>query len=288
MAGFGNLSELVEAEVCYGKRRFYTWRKSPTQVTPLGVWFDLSMSPGNPIPQYYASTPLISVQIKQSTDGGIFHGANVSPQVKYIRKTSHFATVVTGLPMPMILCDYLLYYPFIDEGTTDEQVFTNSASLPRHVTGDGVQIMAVSVANRGGGQLFNVKYTNQDGVSGRITPNCVQNSTSMNGNILTSTTATNGSAGPFMPLQNGDLGVRSIESVTMLGTDVGLFTLVLVKPILQTQIRGIDAPVENDYLRDRGMDTPVIVDDAYLNWLCFPQGSLSATAIHGIFQITWN
>ena len=56
------------------------------------------------------------------------------------------ATVATALPMTLTLMDYLMYYPLIDEGTTDEQFMINTATLPRYETGDGVQMMAVSVA----------------------------------------------------------------------------------------------------------------------------------------------
>ena len=56
------------------------------------------------------------------------------------------ATAATALPMTLTLMDYLMYYPLIDEGTTDEQFMVNNATLPRYTDGDGVQRMAVSVA----------------------------------------------------------------------------------------------------------------------------------------------
>lgn len=56
------------------------------------------------------------------------------------------ATASTALPITLTLCDYLMYYPLIDEGTTDEQFMINSENLPRYETGAGVQVMAVSVA----------------------------------------------------------------------------------------------------------------------------------------------
>lgn len=286
MAGFRTVGILAAAEDA-GASTMFSWRKSPSQVTTAGLWFDLSMSPGNPVPQYYAASPLVAVQLKQSTDGGITHGAGCSPAQKHLRKTMVLATVATGLPMPMILCDYLLFYPFVDEGTTDEQLMVNGVTLPRYVDGAGVQMMAVSVAGRTGGQSFLVNYTNSDGVAGRISQTVIENSAAANGTIVTSATATNGAAGPFIPLQRGDSGVRSVESVTMLGADVGLFALVLVKPLAQIQIRGIDAPVENDFLLSKAT-LPRIIDDAYLNFLCLPQGSLAATAIHGTLETCFN
>lgn len=278
---FRTVKEMVDAED-YAVN--YTWRKSPSQATTAGVWFDLSMSPGNPVPQYYAASPLVSVPFKQSTDGGLYHGN--SNGKKYLRSTLVMSIVATALPLPMILCDYLLYYPFIDEGTTDEQLLTNSIPLPRYTDGEGVRIMAVSVAGRTGGQSFFVTYTNQEGISGRVTNPVIQNTAAANGSIVSSQNNNALAGGAFLPLQNGDTGVRSIQSVTMLGTDVGLFSLVLVKPLATTQLRGIDAPVEKDYFLESGT-APEIQDDAYLNWICLPAGTMAATNLHGMIKTTF-
>jgi hypothetical protein len=287
MAGFGSLKSLVDAQAYDGKERTFTFRKSPTQVTLTRQWFDLSMSPGNPVPQYYAASPGVAIQMKQSTDGGIFHGGNVTPSSKYLRTFCLLANAATALPMPVILLDYLLYYPFIDEGTTDAQTLTNTNTLPRYTDGAGVQIMAVSVAGRTGGQTFQVTYTNQSGTAGRVTSVVKQNTGAVTGTIVTTDGAVVDASSPFLPLQGTDTGVRSIESVQMIsGADVGLFTLVLVKPLLQTQIRGIDAAVEADPLLMK-KTLPEIKDDAFLGMICLPQGSLAATAIHGYITTTW-
>ncbi len=287
MAGFANVKALVEAEIA-GQSTYATWRKSPSQVSSQGVWFDLSMSPGNPVPQYYAASPAVAKAFAQSTDGGLFHGGNVSPSTKHLKRFTALTTTATALPLPMILCDYLLFYPFIDEGTTDPQPLDNSVTLPRYTDGEGVQMMAVSVAGRTGGQTFQVTYTNQDGTTGQLSKVVKQTTAAANGNVVTSDRAVVDCAGPFIPLQNGDTGVRAIESVQMIsGPDVGLFALVLVKPLAQAQIRGIDAPVEVNYLTDHGQ-LPVIEDDAYLNLICCPAGSLAATAIHGDITTVWS
>ncbi|WP_196299640.1 hypothetical protein, partial [Streptococcus pneumoniae] len=81
-------------------------------------------------------------------------------------------------------------------------------------------------------------------------------------------------------------GVRSIESVTMLSATDGLFSLVLVKPLAYTMIRGIDAPVEKDFLLCQEQ-LPKVIDDAYLNWVVLPQGTLAATALIGDTKVIW-
>lgn len=289
MAVITKIKDFIDSQTVNGSERYFTWRKSPTSITTTGIWFDLSMSPGNPLPKYwFDSTPLIAQQISQSADGGLYHGSNVSPNSKYLRGLMAFCVTATALPMPMILCDYLLYYPTIDDSVTDTQTMTNSVSLPRYTDGSGVQMIAVSVANRTGGKTFTVNYTNSNGVSGRVTPNILETGLAVNGSLVNSsqTNTVGAASGAFLQLQSGDTGVRSIQSVTMNGADVGLFSIILVKPLAQFSIRGIDAPVEVDYLKD--FPTPTIIqDDAFLNFLCLPQGSLAASAIHGSLKTTF-
>jgi len=180
----------------------------------------------------------------------------------------------------MVLCDYLLYYPSIDDSVLDEQVLDNTVTLPRYSDGKGVQVIAVSVAGRTGGARFYFTYTNSEGVSGRTSQIAYQNSAAALGTLQNSGANTNASAMPFVGLQAGDSGVRSIDSVVMLDADVGLMTLILVKPLGTSVIREITAPVEKDYFMEAGL-IPRIYDDAYLSFLCLPQGTLAATALMG-------
>lgn len=282
-----NVKQMVDSEL-EGRVRRYAWRKTPSQATTAGYWFDLSMSPGNPPPKYWFDAPPGAAKaVSQSADGGIFHGANVTPQTQYLRLMTALTTTVTALPMNMVLCDYLLYYPSCDDSTTDPQLLDNTITLPRYTDGKGVQVIAVSVAGRTGGQSFNFSYTNSAGVSGRTSQTVMQNSVAAIGTVLTGSTNSNISVVPFIGLQAGDSGVRSIESVTMLGADVGLFTLILVKPIAQIQIKEITAPYEKDFFLIEGA-CPEIKDDAYLSMICLPQGTLAATALIGDLKVIWN
>ena len=91
---------------------------------------------------------------------------------------------------------------------------------------------------------------------------------------------------PFVGLQDGDSGVRSIDSVFMIDADVGLMTFILVKPLGTSVIREITAPVEKDYFMEAGV-IPRIYDDAYLSFICLPQGTLAATALMGDIKTIW-
>lgn len=283
-----SVQQLVNAEISGAVRR-YMWRKVPSQVTTTGVWFDLSLSPGNPVPKYwFDATPLTAKGIFQSTDGGIWHGPNTSPKQQYLRMTTAMSSSATGLPLPLVLCDYLLYYPSVDDSVLDPQPLDNTVTLPRYTDGKGVQVIAVTVAGRTGGQSFFFTYTNSDGVGGRTSQTVQQNAISAIGTITTSSLSTLAQSGnPFIGLQSGDKGVRSIESVTMLGVDVGLFSLILVKPLAQTMIREQTAPVEKDYLIETS-DLQEVKDDAFLGWLTCPNGSLNGVTLFGDLQVVYN
>lgn len=281
-----NVKDVVNAEL-EGRVRQYGWRKTPSQATTAGLWFDLSMSPGNPVPKYwFDATPGVAKTISQSADGGLFHGANVAPSEMYLRRIIGYTVTATALPLTMILCDYLLYYPSIDEGTTDPQTLTNLVTIPRYTTGAGVQILPVTVGTRTATAQFSLTYTNSDGIAGR-TSQIVTLNTAVVGTAATSSTITQASGNPFIGLQAGDSGVRSIESVTMLGATDGLFSLVLVRPMAYTMIRGIDAPVEKDFLLSQEQ-LPKIYDDAYLNFVVLPLGTLAATALIGDLKMIWS
>lgn len=285
MSGFKSIGEIIDTEL-EGRVRDYNWVKNPTQATNIGIWFDLSMSPGMPVPKYwFDAAPLTAKAIYQSTDGGFYHGPNVTGE-KYLRSITTQASAATALPMNAILCDYLLYYPTTDDGTTDPQVMDNTVTLPRYTDGKGVQILPITVGARTGGQSFTISYTNSEGVAGRTTTAVTQNTSTVLGSVTGSNRATINASNPFIGLQAGDSGVRSIESVTMGGADVGLMSLILVKPLVQTCFREITVPYEKDFLVPT-TDLIRIYNDAFLNFLVLPLGSLAATVLRGDLKVIW-
>lgn len=289
MAGFTGIKDVCDAEL-NGQYRNYKWRKTPSQATTAGIWFDLANGSGMPpAKQWFDAAPLTATQIKRSTDKGIEHGGAVTPAQKYLRKSTSWCNSATPLPMKMMLCDYLLYYPTIDDSETGLQTMDNTQTLPRYTDGVGVQMVAITTGARTGGQTFTITYTNSDGVAGRVTPIMTENTSSVLGTVTTTvlTPTNNTSACPFIPLQGSDKGVRSIQSVQMNGVDSGFFTIVLVKPLAETFIRGTDAPVEIDHLLHT-TELVRIYDDAFLGYLCLPNGSLSGTLVEGLLKVIWN
>jgi hypothetical protein len=282
VAGFTSSRDYVDS-IDAGRTTFHTWRKQASQTTLTGIWFDLSMSPGIPLPQYYASSPLVSSTV---TAQGLYTGGAVSPRTKHLASLTALTAVATALPVRLMLMDYLLYYPFIDMGTNEEQAMENTVTIPRY---SSAQVMPVMVgAQAVGGVQFQIGYTNQDGTAGRTSQIVTCNTATGTGSIIHSGPNPVTPYGPFIPLQSGDTGVRSIETVTMTsGTDVGLIAMVLVKPLASLTLLEPTAPVETDLLLD-APSLPEIKDGAYLNFAMCPQGNMAGTPLHGHLTTVWS
>jgi hypothetical protein len=282
-----NVKQVVDAEL-EGRARQYDYIKNVGNLISSDCYFDMSMSSGNPRAKYWFDAPPgIAAAISQSDDGGLFHGANVSPYTKYLVSLSAQALGAATVPCNAILSDYLLYYPSIDESNVGETILDNTVTLPRYTDGEGVMILPVVVAAAvGGGQMY-VTYTNSDGVSGRVSRTIYVTNGANGcvlglpfGGIIPDTTA------PFVGLQDGDTGVRSIESVTVTVGDGGLVSFLLVKPLANISLKELSAPHEKNLLM-AGAGLPVIEDDAYLNFVT-TFGTAFPAGFRGDIKVIWN
>lgn len=281
--------KLADIEESYrlGQSLYRSWSKAPTQTTGAGIWFDLSMSPGNPPAQYYFASPLTAAAISRTTDLGLDHGPNpASGMKKYLHKVQVQTVLATAAPLTLELLDYLMYYPGVSMDT-GVQLLTTSIDLPRYPDGKGVYIMAIEQNPYVGGAQFAVTYTNQDGVGGRVTPTFTCNAQTVAGTVATSSLNTAGASGLFLALQSGDSGVQKIDSIEFFTSDVGLLALVLVKPIAHFQIFEVTSPCDFDMFRDFSI-LPRVYDDAYLNLVAKPAGTLSGAQILGSMTTVWS
>jgi hypothetical protein len=123
-----------------------------------------------------------------------------------------------------ILFDRLSHQSGLNGTLTTEQT-TNlpTAALTRYTSGVGVMIGVQAYTGVGSTSVtISARYTNSDGVANRTTPGVVFSS---------STVTTNGMA--LLPLEDGDLGARSVEGITLSASTgtAGDFGVVLFKPI---------------------------------------------------------
>jgi len=187
-----------------------------------------------------------------------------------------------------MLCDYLMYYPLIDMDSTDEQLLTNFhavdspliPTLPRYTDGVGVQAFLVATNPYVGGAYFQIKYTNTNDETGRISKLTLTNTSTFIGTIVNSNTEGASNYSVFIQLQAGDKGIKSIQSITFYSTNGGLAALVLVRPITSFMTREPTAWCEFDFIKDKP-SIPWIYDGAYLNFLTMPSGTIAAIPFIG-------
>lgn len=292
MAGFRNVRAFADA-VDDGHSWISSFRKVPAVTTIAGQWFDFSGAAGNPVPNYFASEPLAAAVLESYK--GVLHGPDVAPAKKYIhRLTTAIAGAAAAGNVEQIWCDYLLYYPFIDmDAAGEEQLMNNTVALPRWTDGAGVKMFLLAQATTIGGGLFTVNYTNSAGVAGRVTADTFCAAAQPSGALVNATTAAAGLL-PFIPLQSGDSGVRSVESITFSVANGGLGALVLCKPTQRHYQREPSAtaaegsPAEVEALRTMAGLSPEIKDGAFLSFIGRTSaGSVSGAAFVGILETVW-
>lgn len=236
MPGFVGIRDWCDAPD-KGRYHLTTFRKQvASAATVANDFIDYTYFAGNPPANFYASAPLEAAYVES------IRGLHVPPMtgdqkqfVKSIMVMSAAATATStsNQNQRLMLCDYLMYYPFIDtDAVGEQQDMVQSAALSRYTDGVGVQIMCVGQSAASTVGTFTVSYTNQDGVPGRVSQTTYTKAISGGGVLVSSTTSAAAGSQPFVQLQAGDTGVRSIESVTMSAAGGGLMALVLVKPLM--------------------------------------------------------
>jgi hypothetical protein len=246
---------------------YYSYFFKTAIVSPgvAGKWVDCSQSTGIPKYNAYAGGATEATQLFNSGNAGIFTGAN-NTTPKYLQRWQAYYTGTAPVPSYLTLCDYLMFYPLIDCDDDTQQDMTNPVSLPRYTDGNGVKMMLVGSVAGIANATVTVTYTNQAGVSGRqsvstyIIPSATgvicSNSAIAAGNTVSAT--------PFLPLADGDSGVRSVESVQFSTPAGGFCTLVLVKPLASLPVYEASVPSEKTF-GPEFFQFPEIKPNAYLN-----------------------
>lgn len=281
MPGFRNVADFAAASAA-GRTHFCSIRKVPSQASIAGHWVDLSMSAGNPKPQYYAAAPLIA----EVFDGmeGIFHGTDKLPASKHLTDLG-LMTQSASMVGQYTLLDYLLFYPFVDGDELSPQALTNVKTLPRYTDGEGVMVMAVLSAPSAGGGSFTFGYIDSNGVAQTSqTINCNAAVTNI-ASLITSEAGVGGRV--FLPLAAGSRGVRRITDVTMVTASGGLFALVLVRSLSSITIRETNTLAEINMVSVKS-GLPTIVDGAYLGLIMNCAASVAGVAVTGYAKFAWS
>lgn len=296
--GFSSMDDFINKTSTLGQALRVDWNKNflPTTAAAAGEWHCLAKGAGNPDGGsiYNTGTNLAFQATSDSTAtaGGIKHGGNVSPATKHIVNASAFSGAVTSCPAVLMLVDLLGFYRVSSVTTTTAQTLNNTVTLPRYTSGAGVQAFmwnTNTVAMGAATPNLSINYTNSAGTAGRITPGVlpVGKTACPNGQILYSGTGA-GKYGPFMPLQGGDAGIRSIQSVTISTSYLsGEFSIGLCKPILTLPLTTVGVASERD-LMNQVPSLPQVQDGANLVWMIYDGVATPVnTAYFGHLDFAW-
>lgn len=299
MTGFVNVGEYANADLL-GQCWLTQFRKTiASAATTTNAWIDYSYFAGSPPANFYASSPAVAALVE--ADKG-FRLPTVTPATQHLKSlnvmTANTATAVNSRQR-LVLCDYLLYYPFIDTDAIGEtQLMTNTAddplvpSLPRYTSGMVIAVAQSAASTTG---TFTFSYTNQDGVAGRTSQESFTFAVAGGGQVVSSQ-GVGASYNPYLPLQAGDSGVQSIESVTFTAAGGGLMALVIVKPLLNGYVTqecrtttGVAYGAADEFMSIiNAAGAPKIIDGAVLNIFAQgTQGSLASSQLVGVIETVW-
>lgn len=301
MPGFKNIREWCDS--CEGGMHdIFQFRKMSGAATIAGQYVDYTYASGRPISNFYATNPLKAALIEDNK--GIYVGESVAPAKKYIHRITTMmgaasATTVSCQNVQLLLCDYLLYYPFVDMDDDGVQEMISGATLPnRYGSSVGVQMMLVAQGQTVGGGTFQVTYTNSDGTPGRVTPLQYCVAAQPAGALVQAHGAATG-VQHFITLQAGDKGVQSVQSIQFVLVNGGIASLVLFKPLCShnqmeecrrttsSTLYSVGSPSETEVITS----TPVLtelVPGAVLGFIGRTfAGSVASSQLVGTIEIVW-
>lgn len=250
-----------------------------------GRWADMSVGAGTPKYNAYVGTQYEFTPLVNSNNSAIYTGPN--PGAGKARALVDMALSTTqgtqNTPLTFLLCDYLGFVPLIDGDSTDVQEFDNPAPLPRYADGAGVRAALVCAAPMAGNGTITVNYTNSAGASKSVTTG-VQGLAILGACVnVQGATVVAGATSPFLPLDAGDTGIRSIQSATFPSAVGGLVHIVLVRPLATIVLRESNTWTEKNAMT-LGV-FPRIYDGAFLNYFYMTSGTGSPATVRG--QLTF-
>lgn len=302
MAGFTGQDDMINQVSTNGKFYRADWQKSTFATTAhtAGLWYSLFRGGGNPAADTILGTGTNKAfqALSDSTTAatGIPHGGNIGGGTGYKHLLSAAAqtAAATTAPCVLMLVDLLGFYPITTVTTTGAQTLDNTVTLPRYTDGKGVQAFVTPSTVMGAAtpniSLGYTRATTGGTDTGRATPTTlpIGNTAAAVTSIVYSGTGA-GKYGPFMPLQAGDAGIQSVQSINLSASYVsGVLNLVLCKPLMTLPITTLGVTAERD-LVNQFMSMPKIYDGACLAWLMLAGAATPvASPLSGHLEFGWS
>lgn len=258
-----------------------------------GRWYEMMSLNGYPPGTTYPGTALTWKTCDNATgDGttrfGIPHGSDVTPLIKHLSTMAAWSTAATGVPSVLQLVDIQGYWPGISMNSNTAQTLLGTP-VHRYADGAGCRL-ALAIRTSSGATAHNVaiSYTNSASVAGKTMPVTVAcTASAITPHITHSGTAAN-NYGPFLPMASGDVGVKSVQTVTLSAASLGgTGVLMLVKPLAQIPLSIASLMTEKDFWNQLP-SAPQIKDGACLGFLLGTGAAVAAsTTFAGSLETVW-
>lgn len=295
MAGFTSQDNLISAVTVDGKFYRADWQKSTFATTAhtAGMWYSLFRGGGNPPADAILGTGT-NLAFQALTDAttnatGIQHGGAVGGFKVLLNAAAQTAAATTA-PCVLMLVDLLGFYPVTSVTTTGAQTLNNTVTLPRYTDGAGVQAFITPSTVMGAATpSISIGYTNSASTVGRATPATlpIGNTAAAVTSVVYSGTGA-GKFGPFIPLQAGDAGIKSVQSISLSASYVsGVLNLVLCRPLMTLPITTLGVTAERDLINQLNSG-PRVYDGACLAWLMLAGAATPVAApLSGHLEFGW-
>lgn len=259
-----------------------------------GRWYDTMTLGGYPPATTYPGTALTWVTCTESggdgtTRFGIPHGGNVSALIKHLSTMAAWSTAATGVPSVLQLVDVQGYWPGINMNVSTAQTLLGTP-VHRYTDGAGCRLFLAARATTGAtAHNIAMSYTNSANTAGSTLPVTVAATASaIVPHIVHSGTAAN-NYGPFLPMASGDLGVKSVQTVTLSAASGTASTavLVLAKPLATIPLSIASLMTEKDFWNQLP-SAPQIKDGACLGFILGTGAAVAAsTTFAGSLETVW-
>jgi hypothetical protein len=283
---FRTVNELAAAEAETGRFWQQHFLKTTLPAGVAGRWVDHSVGAGQPLYNAYVGTQLEFTPLVGAGNRSVYMGPSTGA-AKFIQTMQVGAA--SG-PQTVLLLDYLGFYPLLDGDTTDAQLLDNAQTLPRYTSGEDVQAFLVAQVPMTAAAQASVtmSYTNSTGASGRSVTFGIYGEDTI-GRLVCQTAVNAGAGGlaPFVPLANGDGGIRSVQSLTLSTATGGLFNLVLARPIASVQVFQDGVVAEKNFVRE-GLPLPRVENGAFLQFLSLRGTANAAAPFRGFLDFAWS
>lgn len=271
MAGFSSVDEVVNAWSVNGKGQRLFFNKVAAAASSAAIPQTLWTATGLPAAGAYGTQGRANGRVLTDATAGAFAYGNAGAGESMHLTSLGASTITTNGTGSFILVDRIAdcLLALNDAGGSITGLDATSRLNATTAPGDGCMLWLEVQSTLGTATTLSFTYTNQLGAGSHSTGNIVSTASQATSKSINSSL--------WQPLQAGDSGIRSIESVTLVaGSGSGSYAACLVRPLAMIPIPTAEVYVERDFVVEIP-NLPKLFDDSCLSLIWVPTASVTAT-----------